>query len=130
MSSFESETFPKNDLNYTIRRKFIPKNQVPTKKKMLANGNKVFALGKVMELILKILQYKYLFQSIIPMDMPSQMPAVPCGINQTHLCGNTYNQHIHPSPLCTSGEGLLTCTVINITNIYKSTNLKILNNFQ
>uniref|UniRef100_A0A2P2J9T3 NADH-ubiquinone oxidoreductase 19 kDa subunit family protein n=1 Tax=Rhizophora mucronata TaxID=61149 RepID=A0A2P2J9T3_RHIMU len=38
-----------------------------------------------------------------------QMLAAPCDTNQIHLCSNTCNQRIHPSPLCTFGEDPSTC---------------------
>ena len=48
---------------------------------------------------------------IIPEDMLSQTLLALCDIDQIHLCGNTCNGRMHPSLLCTSGEGPSACTV-------------------
>lgn len=56
--------------------------------------------------------------SIIPEGILSQMLPALCGTAQIHLCGNTCNFHMHPSPLCTSGEGLSACIPNYIKIIY------------
>lgn len=57
---------------------------------------------------------------LIPEGRLSQMLAALCDINQTHLCGNTSIQHMHPSLLYTSGEDLSFCSDKNKNPIIRN----------